>query len=139
VETFGTATFRDCVNLKTFTLNGQTVLGANMFADCTALEKLNNTETLVEIKYSAFSGCTALKELYIPNVEKFGYLIFPNCTSLTKLVIEKVPTDFGRDNFNYWTENQTICFRFDQGEAVGFNSDWYRYCDAKVIWNYTGE
>ena len=139
VETFGTATFRDCVNLKTFTLNGQTVLGANMFAGCTALEKLNNTETLVEIQYSAFNGCTALKELYIPNVEKFGYLIFPNCTSLTKLVIEKVPTDFGRDNFNYWTENQTICFRFDQDETIGFNSDWYRYCDAKVIWNYTGE
>lgn len=66
-----------------------TVIGEEAFADNTTMEILQFKGNKVEtIAYRAFAGCTALKELRLPNsVQELGNGAFSNCTGLQKVTI----------------------------------------------------
>lgn len=63
-----------------------TEIGAEAFADNTTMETLGfKGEQVESIGYRAFSGCTGLKEVKIPDsVQEIGNGAFSNCTSLEK-------------------------------------------------------
>lgn len=79
----GTGMFQACKGLTnvTFDPNFKSI-GNNMFEDCTALEvvDLGNVQGIGK---SAFSRCSSLKTIYIPDsVKSIGNTAFQKCTSL---------------------------------------------------------
>ena len=88
--------FTDCTKLAEITIPSTAIaISESCFKGCTALAKVNFTPTTA-LKYignkvdgstaqggSAFSGCTSLTEIVIPDsVEKLYLNTFANCTSL---------------------------------------------------------
>ena len=54
------------------------------FYDCSLLESVVLTSTLVTINESAFNNCSSLKTIIIPKiVETIGHYAFHNCSVLT--------------------------------------------------------
>lgn len=64
----GEAAFLSCFNVREVILPKSTqMIWTDMFADCTALEKINLGETAVHtIRSEAFYGCESLKEITLP-------------------------------------------------------------------------
>ena len=88
--------FSDCTELTEITIPSSAIaISESCFKDCASLEKVNFTPT-TSLKYignkvdgsiaqggSAFSGCTSLTEIVIPDsVEKLYLNTFANCTAL---------------------------------------------------------
>lgn len=81
VKTIGSATFQNCIALKTvnFDINSQLnrIEGGHYFGG-------------YDYHYGAFSNCTALTNICIPaSVEYIGEAAFRNCTSLATVIFEK--------------------------------------------------
>ncbi len=88
IRTVGVQTFKDCNELKSviFKENTKTV-GYKAFENCTQLEIVDLSDTqLFRIDYYAFRGCTALREVKLPNcIEEICKEAFYNCTALEKI------------------------------------------------------
>ncbi len=117
VTSIGEEAFRDCTSLTSITIpNSVTWIGYNPFRGCTALpvidgiryadtylvEAVDKTRTSYTIKPgtrligSAFSGCTSLTSIIIPNgVTSIGDEAFRDCTSLTSITIPNSVTSIG--------------------------------------------
>lgn len=87
-----------------------TEIGAEAFAGNTTMEKLEFKGNAVEkIDYRAFAGCSALKEVKLPDsVLQLGNGAFADCTALKKLTIGAGLTDFGIGTFAGCTVLETI-------------------------------
>lgn len=87
-----------------------TEIGAEAFAGNTTMEKLEFKGNLVEkIDYRAFAGCSALKEVKLPDsVLRLGNGAFADCTALKKLTIGAGLTDPGIGTFAGCTVLATI-------------------------------
>ena len=75
--------------IKTIDLSGCTDLSSvsnNAFSGCSAMETVTLPDGLTSIEYNAFFGCSVLKEIKIPeSVTGIGYHAFYNCSSLTNV------------------------------------------------------
>lgn len=93
VESIGEGAFIECKNLKEVKLPANanfTTLSAQMFKECTSLEKIELPENLTKIDNYAFENCTNLKKITIPkNVTEIGVGAFSNCTNLKEISFEK--------------------------------------------------
>ena len=143
----GESAFADCTNLqsaiipKTMVKIGSSSTRGGSFRNCTKLENVTFAEGGTEDAYiygSSFSGCTAIKNLFIPsNYKVIEYYSFSGCSNLTSVVIvdnsdklfersiennafEKCPkltvvhipegfTNIDKDVFYNHSENLTIC------------------------------
>ncbi|MBO5702375.1 MAG: leucine-rich repeat protein [Clostridia bacterium] len=86
VSFWGSATFRNCVNLKTFTTNKPYSMIDNMFTGCASLESLPLSNGN-EIGKGIFEGCTSLKSFTINSeVKTIGENAFKGCESLTEMI-----------------------------------------------------
>ena len=66
-------------------------IGGSAFSDCTSLETIKIPDYVIEIGSVAFSNCTSLKEISIPDsVTDMGTSMFSGCTSLTKAKLPSV-------------------------------------------------
>ena len=86
--------YRD--QIKTVTLNmlkNYAVVGKNAFAGFTQLNKINNSDKIIEIHEAAFKGCTALEgKWYFPNLKSVGKEAFANCTAIKEISLPSVAT-----------------------------------------------
>lgn len=81
VRSFGTYAFQNCTSLESFTLPRQ--------------------EGFATLPASTFTGCTSLRELYVPdNVTKINNNTFQNCTSLVKVRLPDAITHIPQNYFN---------------------------------------
>ena len=65
-----------------------TIIGQNAFSGCTSLTSITIPNSVTSIGDRAFSGCTSLASVTIPDsVTTIGYDAFYNCTSLTSITI----------------------------------------------------
>ena len=82
--------------IKTVTLNmlkNYAVVGKNAFAGFTQLNKINNSDKIIEIHEAAFKGCTALEgKWYFPNLKSVGKEAFANCTAIKEISLPSVAT-----------------------------------------------
>lgn len=87
-----------------------TEIGAEAFAGNTTMEKLEFKGNAVEkIDYRAFAGCSALKEVKLPDsVLRLGNGAFADCTALKKLTIGAGLSDPGIGTFSGCTVLGTI-------------------------------
>ena len=85
-----------CKNSVIPTDGSVTRIGGDAFSGCTSLAELVIPDSVTDIGFLAFSGCTSLAELVIPNsVTSIGYSAFDGCTSLNEIVIPASVTHIG--------------------------------------------
>ena len=99
---------------------------------------INNGVTKIG-KY-AFEYCTNLTSITIPDsVTEIGFDAFYNCTSLTSIIIPDSVTEIGWNAFYGWTDKQTIYIKGRSEAPSGWDSNWNKYCKAKIVWNAFSE
>ncbi len=85
------------------------VLGAFLFAGCTALEEIKLPSTITTIENSAFQYCTSLKGLEIPkSVNSIFTSVISDCNSLESLVVENGNSNYTSDNCNAVISGTTL-------------------------------
>ncbi|MBQ7133123.1 MAG: leucine-rich repeat protein [Ruminococcus sp.] len=80
------------------------VLDENVFGACTSLTTvtLPENDNFTTIPNKAFSGCSSLKSISIPdNITTIGHSAFSSCNSLTSVVIPESVTSIGSEAFSY--------------------------------------
>ena len=78
---------------KTTIPNSVTEIGWRAFEGCTSLKSIDIPDSVTGISWNAFKGCTSLESITIPNsVTEIGEVAFEGCTSLKSIhsTIEKV-------------------------------------------------
>ena len=106
-------TFKDFTNLRTVNIPEDSKLktiGENAFSGCTNLENITIPDSVTSIGLMAFSGCTGLKKITIPdNVTKIDKYAFLGCTELKEVNIGIKSVNYFRDVFmNSNVEKVTI-------------------------------
>ncbi|MBO4451696.1 MAG: leucine-rich repeat domain-containing protein [Bacteroidaceae bacterium] len=76
-------------------------VGSSAFSNCTSLTSLTLPNSVTSIGSSAFSGCTGLTSLTLPNsVTSINDYAFSGCSSLTSLTIPANVTTIGEKAFS---------------------------------------
>lgn len=92
----------------------------------TAITLDNGTTGIAD---DAFSGCTGLKDINIPDSVKYvGYGAFLNCNGLTSVTIPKSVTNIGFGAFGYYTDQDE--YQYTKLESFGIFG--YDYSEAKT-------
>lgn len=83
-------------------------IGPDAFYSC-AITSINIPNSVTKINYSAFSGCTSLKNVNIPNsVSEIGSSAFYYCNSLTNITVPDSVTFIGSAAFSECTSLTSV-------------------------------
>ena len=96
-------------NTKIDIKEGTTEIAGSAFSRCSGLTSVTIPNTVTSIGYSAFYGCSSIASLTIPNsVTSIGHHAFDGCSGLTSLTIPNSVTSIGRCAFygTKWYYNQ---------------------------------
>jgi len=106
--------------------DGITTIGYSTFENCTALEEIEFGK-VKKIESDAFSGCTSLKTLNLPEtLEKLGQEAFCNCTNLSSVTIgSKLKTVYsnifeGCDNLTSITVSKNNKYLYAKGTQLSY-------------------
>ena len=91
------------------TYNGKAVtsIGYCAFSSCSSLTSIEIPDSVTSIGYQAFSSCSSLTSIEIPDsVTSIGGMAFSWCDSLTSIVIGDSVTSIDYDSFYYCTKLQ---------------------------------
>ena len=92
----GTMPQNTVINIK----EGTTTIASCAFSSCTGLSSITIPNSITTIGNYTFSGCTGLKSITIPNdLTIIGNCAFYNCTGLTEITIPNNVTTIGDDAF----------------------------------------
>ena len=81
--------------------NSVTEIGYSAFQGCTSLKSVIIPEGVTKVDGSAFDGCTSLTSITIPEgVTSIGNCAFSGCSSLTNVTIPDSVTEIGDDVFS---------------------------------------
>lgn len=88
LEVIGDRTFKDCVNLKEFTIPATVLtIGAEAFSGCTSIEEINVPSGVEIIGNDAFEGAEKLAKITLPDtIAQVNGNPFRNCFNLTQIV-----------------------------------------------------
>ena len=105
--------FGSVVIPKTVTYNGNTYsvtsIGDDAFSYCTSLTSINIPNSVTSIGDGAFWGCSGLTSINIPNsVTTIGSCAFGDCSNLPSITIPESMTSIGKQTFSYWDGLKSI-------------------------------
>lgn len=87
-------------SLKKVTITKPCNINANAFSGCSSLMEINLPNDITSIGNSAFSDCSSLWELNLPNsVISIGDYAFSGCSNLFSITIPPSVTSFGYSVF----------------------------------------
>ena len=85
-----------CSNLTDIRFNGQVAINENAFSGCTALTELNLPESVQWMTSWCFGGCTSLTSVTLPGMLKYVYRPFHNCKNLTDITCLTIAPPYPR-------------------------------------------
>ena len=144
LESIGTSAFNDCKSLQNIEINGGTIIGQSAFSGCTELKEIILPNCTKVIENNAFSRCSSLKSVTLSNsVTSIGDLAFANCTSLVSITIPDSVKSINYLAFEGCTSLKSINIPdsvTDIGQyAFGYNYDYgYKKIDNFKIYCYPG-
>lgn len=115
--------FSDCLGItKVYLLDGLLSIGLNAFSGCTSLAEIEIPETVVRVGGGAFQNCEALEKLVLnEGLKKIGPNAFLGCASLTEVTIPKTVTVLGYGAFQNCESLETLVL--SEGiEEIGANA-----------------
>lgn len=96
-------TFQDCENLRKIEIPASvTKIDENAFAGCKAMGEVifKTGSQLATLGYGAFSGCTQLTSITLPNsLTDIGYYTFRGCSSLNEVTLSNGMTHINNGDF----------------------------------------
>ena len=110
VTIIGYQVFRDCTGLTSVTIpDSVTSIGSEAFCGCTGLTSVTIPNSVTSIGGLAFYGCTGLTSVTIPdNVTSIEGYAFYGCTGLTSVTIPNSVTKIGVDAFGHCTSLREV-------------------------------
>ena len=98
----GKQTEGDTVNIKSeYKGKKATSIGSSAFSGCSGLTSITIPDSVTSIGTWTFSGCSGLTSITIPDsVTNIGYEAFYNCSSLTSVTIPNSVTSIGERAFS---------------------------------------
>ena len=109
-----------------------TYIGA-AFSGCSSLTSVTIPNSVTSIGYWAFSGCSSLKSVTIPNsVTSIGNSAFSDCKSLTSVTIPNSVTSIGEWAFDGCKSLKTMLFdgTTEQWKAIKKDKHYKRHTRA---------
>ena len=86
-----------------------TAIGESAFSFCTSIKSVTIPEGVTSIEKNAFFGCTSLESVTIPNgVTSIGGAAFYNCTNLKSVTIPEGVTSIGGNAFYNCTSIESV-------------------------------
>lgn len=98
-------------NLKNVVIgNLVTIIGTNLFKQCSNLEEIDIPSNVLYIYNSAFEGCSSLKDIYLHDgLQSISSKAFKNCKSIEQITLPSTITSIGSEAFSGCTSIMKIC------------------------------
>lgn len=115
--------------------DGTKRIASSAFSGCTGLTSITIPESVTSIGYNAFGGCTGLKSISIPgSVENIEQCVFEGCSGLTTVYIQDGVTSIDYSAFEGCRSIKTISIPESMSYIDRRAFDYACYIDT-LIWN----
>ena len=112
---------------------------SNAFSGCKNLKKVVLTDGLESIGKRSFYECTSLLEVRLPStIKSIDIYAFSSTAIGGELIIPASVTNVGSNAFDRCNNLETIKCRASS-KPDGWDNNWNQYCNANVVWGYTGD
>ncbi len=133
VKSIAENAFKECVNLKTLTINGGDI-GGNAFRGCTSLQTLTLNNGIINIGNYAFYQCSSLDAVVIPStVASIGLRAFSECPGLNSITIPKSVETIGEKAIQ---GGSAVVYCEVSSKPSKWSNDWLYKANSTIIWDY---
>ena len=135
VETFdtdspqvNTHTYNDGVDNHLIGISGVTSIGGSAFSGCSGLKSVVIPDSVTSIGGGAFSACRSLTSITIPdNVTSIGNRAFYKCSSLTNVEIPDSVTSIGQETFSFCSSLTSVAIG---GSVTSIGEEAFAHCSS---------
>lgn len=107
-----------------------------VFSGCTRLTTVSLGSGVTVLGKNVFFNCSALTTVLMPGVTQIGQYAFAGCSGLTSLTLTSAVTAVDANAFDGWLETQTINLPdYEEGNLpTDWNAAWNAGCNAKIVY-----
>lgn len=121
---------------STSTLAVKITSNVAVFSGCTRLTTVSLGSGVTVLGKNVFFNCSALTTVLMPGVTQIGQYAFAGCSGLTSLTLTSAVTAVDANAFDGWIETQTINLPdYEEGNLPSdWNAAWNAGCNAKIVY-----
>ena len=107
-----------------------------VFSGCTRLTTVSLGSGVTVLGKNVFFNCSALTTVLMPGVTQIGQYAFAGCSGVTSLALTSAVTAVDANAFDGWLETQTINLPdYEEGNLPSaWNAAWNAGCNAKIVY-----
>lgn len=121
---------------STSTLAVKITSNVAVFSGCTRLTTVSLGSGVTVLGKNVFFNCSALTTVLMPGVTQIGQYAFAGCSGLTSLALTSAVTEVDANAFDGWLETQTINLPdYEEGNLPSaWDAAWNAGCNAKIVY-----